>query len=105
MRGRFIAAVVFLAACLVAGTAWSQTRGLTIKLKASEAKDAPVTEEVRLYRSSYALVIGIDKYTGGWPRLSNAVKDAELVAEELGRQGFAVTLKCLGSKIKWTRPT
>ena len=37
MRGRFIAAVVFLAACLVAGTAWSQTPGLTIKLKASEA--------------------------------------------------------------------
>ena len=25
MRGRFIAAMVFLAACLVAGTAWSQT--------------------------------------------------------------------------------
>ena len=40
MRGRFIAAVVFLVACLLAGSAWSQAPGLTIKLKASEAAGA-----------------------------------------------------------------
>ena len=78
----------------VASAAAAQTRGLTIKLRASEANNAPVAEEVRLYGSSFALVIGIDKYTGGgWPRLSNAVKDAELVAAELRERGFAVTLK------------
>ena len=93
MRGRFIAAVVFLAACLLAGTAWSQTRGLTIRLKTSEATGAADAGEVQLYGSSHALVIGIDDYTAGWPRLSNAVKDAELVASALRQQGFAVTLR------------
>ena len=77
---------------MAAGAA-AETRGLTIQLKANEAKDAPVAGEVRLYGASYALVIGIDKYTGGWPRLSNAVKDARLVAAELERKGFEVTLK------------
>ena len=46
----------------------------------------------RLYGASHALVIGIDNYTNGWPHLSNAVKDATLVAAELGRQGFEVKL-------------
>ena len=92
MRGRFIVSTV-LAACLSAAVAAAQTRGLTIQLKASEARDAPVAEEVRLYGSSHALVIGIDEYTNGWPRLSNAVKDAELVAAELRKRGFGVTLK------------
>ena len=45
-----------------------------------------------MYDASYALVVGIDKYTNGWPRLSNAVKDAELVARELEDRGFNVTL-------------
>ena len=92
VRGRFIVSTV-LAACLSAAVAAAQTRGLTIQLKASEARDAPVAEEVRLYGSSHALVIGIDEYTNGWPRLSNAVKDAELVAAELRKRGFGVTLK------------
>ena len=53
-----------------------------------------MAEEVRLYGASYALVIGIDTYTGGgWPRLSNAVKDAELVATELRKRGFDVTFE------------
>ena len=38
-------------------------------------------------------MIGIDDYTEGWPRLSGAAKDARLVAEELEREGFDVTLK------------
>jgi len=94
MRGylRFLALVTAALFLYVTGAS-ADNRGLTIKLKASEAKGAPVTEEVRLYKSSHALVIGIDNYTGGWPRLSNAVKDAELVAEELRRKGFEVTLK------------
>ena len=95
MRGRFIAAVVFLAACLLAGTAGdsAEARGLTIKLKASEAAGAADAGAVELYKASHALVIGIDDYTAGWPRLSNAVKDAELVASALRQQGFAVSLR------------
>ena len=71
----------------------ADTRGITVQLRASDDANAPVTETVKLYGSSHALVIGIDKYTGGWPRLSNAVNDARAVAEELDRQGFDVTLK------------
>ena len=71
----------------------AKARGLTVELKASEAQGAPVAEEIELYGASYALVVGIDAYTGGWPRLSNAVKDAKLVAAELEKAGFQVTLK------------
>lgn len=94
MRGYpCLLAAITTAMFLFATGASADTRGLTIKLKASEAKDAPVTEEVRLYGSSHALVIGIDKYTGGWPRLRKAVEDARAVAKELRGKGFEVTLK------------
>ncbi len=66
--------------------------GVYVDFRASEAVDAPVTERWRLYGASHALIIGIDNYTNGWPRLSNAVKDATLVAGELRRKGFEVEL-------------
>lgn len=62
-------------------------------LKASEASGAASTGTVRLYGVSHALVIGNDNYTGGWPKLSNAVNDAELIAAELEKRGFDVTLR------------
>ena len=71
----------------------AKSRGVTLKLRASEARDAPVEAEVELYSESYALVIGIDDYTAGWPRLGQAVKDARNVAKALEDQGFEVTLK------------
>ena len=71
----------------------AKSRGLTVSLKVSEAKDAPIAEEVQLYSKSYALVIGIDNYSAGWPRLGQAVKDARSVARALEGQGFEVTLK------------
>jgi hypothetical protein len=83
-----------LAAVVAAGSgnAPAASRGLDLEYKASEAANAPVGGSVRLYEASYALVIGNDAYKT-WPRLSNAVRDAELVAVELERQGFEVTLK------------
>ena len=71
----------------------AQTRGLSVKLRASEAADAASAGSVALYDASYALVIGIDGYTNGWPRLSNAVEDARVVAAEMEKHGFSVTLK------------
>ncbi len=68
------------------------TRGISVELRASEAPGAPVTETVQLYEKSYALVIGIDRYTR-WPRLSNPVKDAKAVAAELEQRGFDVHLE------------
>ncbi|MDP6391191.1 MAG: caspase family protein [Alphaproteobacteria bacterium] len=92
---RSIAIGVMLAGFGLSATAEaaSSSRGLMVPLKASEARDATVAEEVELYGSSHALVIGIDNYTNGWPRLSNAIADARAVADELRRKGFGVTLK------------
>ena len=52
-------------------------RSVRLKLRASDKADAEVAEEVLLYENSHTLVIGIDAYINGWPRLSIAVKDAE----------------------------
>lgn len=68
-------------------------RGIKIKLRASEFVNSPVVGEVQLYQNSYALVVGIDNYNGGWPKLSGAVNDSKLIAEELRQKGFDVTLK------------
>ena len=95
IRQRFTltVAVIFSFLWISSTLAASETRGIRIKLRTKESPGAPVAEEVNLYGSSYALVIGIDNYNQGWPRLSNAVRDAKLVAEELRRKGFEVTLK------------
>ena len=40
-------------------------------------------KEIRLYKNSYALVIGNGNYTGGWDPLPGAVRDAKEVAAYL----------------------
>ena len=75
-----------------ASAALADSRGLSVDLRTAAAADAPVSETVRLYTGSYALVIGIDDYNNGWPRLSKAVEDAERVAAALDEQGFEVDL-------------
>jgi hypothetical protein len=64
--------------------------GITVQVKAEDAADAPVVEEVELYGASYALVIGLDDYRAGWPKLRNGVRDAEQVAAALEALGFEV---------------
>jgi formylglycine-generating enzyme required for sulfatase activity len=71
----------------------SASRGITVEYKASEASNAAVGGSMQLYTNSYALVIGIDDYSNGWPRLSNGVSDARKVAAALEGKGFNVTLK------------
>lgn len=88
-RQIFIGLIV-LTILFVFGPAAAQ---ISLPLRSIERADAPVTETVRLYQNSYALVIGNDAYTGPWPPLSNAVKDARLVKEALERKGFEVTYK------------
>ncbi|HKI75112.1 MAG TPA: caspase family protein, partial [Pseudomonadales bacterium] len=80
--------VVLLGAYPLCASATS--RGITVAIRSSEAPDAPVAETVQLYSASHALIIGIDDYTNGWPKLSNAVTDAEDVAKELKSKGFDV---------------
>jgi formylglycine-generating enzyme required for sulfatase activity len=45
-----------------------------------------------LYKSSYALVIGVSNYTNGWPKLPGVPKDIEAVAEALKGHGFTVVM-------------
>jgi formylglycine-generating enzyme required for sulfatase activity len=66
---------------------------LDIWLKVRESADAPNDKKITLYTKSKALVIGMDHYSGGWPQLSNGIKDAEEVAKGLAAQGFEVTFK------------
>jgi formylglycine-generating enzyme required for sulfatase activity len=86
---------VVLAAGFLGTAANAQSRGISVELRTAQTTDAPVLETVKLYANSHALVIGIDAYKGGtkgWPRLSNAVRDAEQVAVALTAKGFQVTL-------------
>ena len=72
-------------ALALAGAAQADTRGAVALPGADPGEIA--------FSGSHALVIGIDAYTGGWPRLRNAVADAEAVAAALEATGFdTVTL-------------
>ena len=84
------AKLLSLAAILAANSVSAEIK---IPLRTEERAGAPVAETVSLYKKSYALVIGNDAYTGPWPRLSNAVKDARLVKEALEAKGFEVTYR------------
>jgi hypothetical protein len=45
-----------------------------------------------LYTASYALVIGVSTYTGGWPSLPGVKEDVRRVQAALETQGFQVTV-------------
>jgi len=49
-------------------------------------------EEIRLYARSFALVVGINNYTNGWPALRNPINDAYEIKALLEQHGFEVTL-------------
>lgn len=74
------------------GTAHSASRGLSVELRTEPEANAPLAGRVELYANSYALVIGNDAYSEGWPSLSNAVADAREIAAALKDRGFEVTL-------------
>jgi len=78
---------------LLAPLSADASRGITVKLKANERAGAADAGSVKLYSNSYALVVGIDNYHAGWPRLGKAVADARAIAHVLRAKGFEVTLK------------
>jgi len=84
--------VAFLVSVSLSSGVMAASRGLSVEIRASEAPDAPVSEALELYANSYALVIGNDAYNNGWPKLSKAIEDAEIVASELEKKGFEVEL-------------
>ena len=83
----------FVLTMLLSANLPAAQRGIKVKLRETESLHAPIVEEVNLYSASYALVIGINNYTKGWPKLSGAVHDAEIVARVLKEKGFEVTFE------------
>ena len=75
----FSAILLIFGGVLASDHALAASRGLTIQLRDSDKKNAPVTGQFELYTKSYALVIGINDYRNGWPRLTMAVNDAKAV--------------------------
>ena len=47
--------------------------------------------QIPVYKASHALVIGISRYTGGWPSLSGVPEDVHEVSKTLHALGFQVT--------------
>gem|GEM_PF-1281160 len=94
LKGFFLWMLLGMALVVVCTVvAWGQGRGISVKIRAANDPNAPVSENVKLYDNSYALVIGNDDYQAGWPKLSKAVSDAKEIADELGKRGFEVTFK------------
>ncbi len=90
---RLVALIAVLALILTAPVSLKAAESAVyVEVSDSEAEDARVVERWKLYGSSHALVIGIDNYSNGWRRLSNAVKDAQEVARVLEERGFEVSL-------------
>lgn len=65
----------------------AKTRGL----KMIPVKDAE-GNQVAVYKNSYALIVGVSKYNGGWPKLTSVPEETKNIAEALSDCGFAVRL-------------
>lgn len=61
------------------------------KLRGTQVVDSDEGgEKEELYAQSWALVIGVRKYTNGWPELNGAADDIKRVKDALEKQGFTV---------------
>lgn len=81
-----ILTIVFLPLAMTAG-AQEETRGVGVKVKQDDGQ----VKDVKLYKASYALVIGVADYTGGWQDLPGVRTDVREVTAVLKTQGFQVT--------------
>lgn len=64
--------------------ATAETRGITVKARKADGS----TEQINLYRSSYALLVGESEYAAGWPRLESIPGELDQVEEVLAAHGF-----------------
>jgi len=89
-RSRTVKAFLSLAAALV--LRMSEPVSLAADSRGVEILD-PDSRRVVLYEKSYALVIGVSDYTGGWSDLPEVNDDVEAVAKVLEDHGFELTRK------------
>jgi hypothetical protein len=62
----------------------AQTQGLQVFIKDRNGK------QIGLYSESHALIVGVSKYTAGWPQLESVPHEMERVEKALRKQGFEV---------------
>jgi hypothetical protein len=95
-RTKIFLSAAMLIACGSFASSFAQaaptSSALYVDVRENDNPNAEIVERWKLYGASKALVIGIDEYSNGWPRLSMAVRDAEEIAEALEKRGFEVTL-------------
>lgn len=64
----------------------TEMRGFKVGVKSTNNE----VEQVQLYQGSYALLIGVSNYTGGWPSLGSIPAELESVERLLLEAGFMV---------------
>jgi tetratricopeptide (TPR) repeat protein len=68
-------------------------RGVALPAAAATAVNEGEAQSLpEFYERSVALVVGVDRYAGGWPTLERAVDDARRMASALRARGFDVVL-------------
>jgi hypothetical protein len=96
---RFVLSCLFLGLSLVFGDfqaleAFAEQRGI-VPVPSVKSSRIEVTEGIslqKIYQGSYALVIGANNYSSGWPDLPGVKKDVKEVKTALMKKGFLVTV-------------
>lgn len=83
---RCLKAFIIIIVCLSFFSAYAAESRSIKKIRLEDGSVQP------LYEKSYALVIGISKYTSGWPSLPGVKDDVDAVADVLRKKGFIVTV-------------
>jgi len=84
---RVISLSLLIVCFLLTMNLYAAQRAIKVTAKTPDGKQIP------LYKGSYALIMGNEKYTGGWDPLPGATRDVKDVAEALKRNGFQVTFR------------
>jgi hypothetical protein len=80
-----LARCVFAIGVLLSSACPAQSgRGLEVVIKNGSGRPVP------LYTNSYALVIGVSRYTNGWPTLESISSEIGKISAALKEQGFEV---------------
>lgn len=84
LHKRTVALAFLLSIGLLSPGTWAERNPQAIPIKEKAGS------QVGLYRESYALVVGVSDYRGGWPRLPGVKEDVKAVTHALEGNGFQV---------------
>lgn len=81
-----VSVIVFFCSLVAPPRSWSAQVSPIVEIKDRAGRSTGSFS----YKESYALVVGIDDYTGGWPRLPGVKVDVREIKEILEKRGFYV---------------